>query len=339
MIDLGAQWVHGRKGNPLYDLSVTHDLLCDSDVSDDSDGSEDSEDSDDYQMAYSSYADYQFHTSSGKSAEDSLVEDIDDILGKTYKASQKLFNKYSKKKTTKKTGTEEDFQKPFGTVLQKHSMTFLNKAKEEEKELKQGFINWRKEIECIDNGCTYVDELSAFGQGKYVFFKGNNFCRFRNGFEEAFKVLRDDVPSTATVKLSSPVTSIRWKAGKEAAKANTKNAKNDVPDKAAWQVSVGCKDGSVYTGNHVIVTVSLGVLKAQHEAIFHPPLPTRHKEAISRMCFGKYTKFFLEYENPFWDSDSEGYVFIWLKSAPVKIPGSLTEKRTSVSTAVASLSF
>lgn len=46
------------------------------------------------------------------------------------------------------------------------------------------------------------------------------------------------------------------------------------------KVAVECSDGSVYIADHVIVTVSLGVLKDRGQSIFQPALPTEKLNAI-----------------------------------------------------------
>jgi monoamine oxidase len=46
------------------------------------------------------------------------------------------------------------------------------------------------------------------------------------------------------------------------------------------KVVVECSDGSVYVANHVIVTVSLGVLKETARSMFDPALPKEKLNAI-----------------------------------------------------------
>lgn len=45
-------------------------------------------------------------------------------------------------------------------------------------------------------------------------------------------------------------------------------------------VLISTRDGREFQADHVIVTVSLGVLKAQHESLFIPPLPSKKVNAI-----------------------------------------------------------
>lgn len=51
--------------------------------------------------------------------------------------------------------------------------------------------------------------------------------------------------------------------------------------------------------DHVIVTVSLGVLKRQYTSFFRPCLPTEKVAAIHRLGIGTTDKIFLEFEEPF----------------------------------------
>jgi hypothetical protein len=46
------------------------------------------------------------------------------------------------------------------------------------------------------------------------------------------------------------------------------------------KVVVECSDGSVYAAKHVIVTVSLGVLKERADSMFEPALPEEKLNAI-----------------------------------------------------------
>mmetsp|Transcript_10130 Transcript_10130/g.25372 ORF Transcript_10130/g.25372 Transcript_10130/m.25372 type:complete len:554 (-) Transcript_10130:547-2208(-) len=59
---------------------------------------------------------------------------------------------------------------------------------------------------------------------------------------------------------------------------------------------VSCADGSEFCAAVVIVTVSVGVLK--HGALFQPPLPAVKQSAIDRMGFGAVAKVLLQFDQP-----------------------------------------
>jgi len=79
-------------------------------------------------------------------------------------------------------------------------------------------------------------------------------------------------------------------------------------------VLVSCSDGSSHLADHVIVTVSLGVLKAQYLSLFNPALPQLKKNAIQGLTLGTVDKLFLEFKEPFWTKDWQGFSLLWNQS-------------------------
>lgn len=63
---------------------------------------------------------------------------------------------------------------------------------------------------------------------------------------------------------------------------------------------VKCRDGSVFTGDYVVITCPLGVLKNNMKTLFCPPLNPAKSEAINSLRVCNVGKIFLEYEQPFW---------------------------------------
>ncbi|KAI5610180.1 hypothetical protein C0J50_5533, partial [Silurus asotus] len=78
-----------------------------------------------------------------------------------------------------------------------------------------------------------------------------------------------------------------------------------------YPVCVVCEDGEEILADHVIVTISLGCLKAQADTFFKPRLSAEKKEAIDKLGFGNIGKIFLEYEKAFWENDVSQIHFIW----------------------------
>lgn len=76
-------------------------------------------------------------------------------------------------------------------------------------------------------------------------------------------------------------------------------------------ILIKCTDGSTYEADHVICSVSLGVLKKNHQTLFNPPLPQTKINSIEGIGFGVVGKIFLEFEQPFWPSDWNGFIALW----------------------------
>ncbi len=75
-----------------------------------------------------------------------------------------------------------------------------------------------------------------------------------------------------------------------------------------------CTDGSVYSADHVIVTIPLGVLKERFSTMFTPSLPTAKINAINGLGFGTVGKVFMEFSLPFWPTTWSGFTLIWNKA-------------------------
>lgn len=74
-------------------------------------------------------------------------------------------------------------------------------------------------------------------------------------------------------------------------------------------ISVKCKDGTVYKAKHVIVTVSLGVLKASQSTLFTPILPSDKLNLIKYLQFGTFNKIVLIFDKAFWKEEFGGKYF------------------------------
>jgi monoamine oxidase len=63
---------------------------------------------------------------------------------------------------------------------------------------------------------------------------------------------------------------------------------------------------NVYSADFVIITVPVSVLQKNH-IVFDPPLPMEKSNAISKIPFGFYSKYILEFPEKFW-TDEDAYV-------------------------------
>lgn len=83
-------------------------------------------------------------------------------------------------------------------------------------------------------------------------------------------------------------------------------------------VRISCDDGSSYAGDHLICTVSLGVLKERHLSLFEPHLPVAKSNSIDGLSFGTVDKIYVEFDKPFWTNGWEGFSLLWMPDAMQK---------------------
>lgn len=62
-------------------------------------------------------------------------------------------------------------------------------------------------------------------------------------------------------------------------------------------------NGESLSADRVVVTVPLGVLKSKVME-FDPPLPFAHRGAISALGVGTLDKIWLQFDEPFWETDA-----------------------------------
>lgn len=77
------------------------------------------------------------------------------------------------------------------------------------------------------------------------------------------------------------------------------------------QVHVKCRDGSSYTADHILITVSLGVLKENYKIWFTPELPAYKINAIENLTLGTVNKIILKFPEKWWPDDISSFSFLW----------------------------
>lgn len=129
--------------------------------------------------------------------------------------------------------------------------------------------------------------LDFEAESEYRMFPGEEIT-ISKGYFTVIEHLASVLPP-GVIQLGRKVTKIEWQP-------EMANGYDSSP------VKIHFCDGSVMLADHVIVTVSLGVLKAgtckdSSSGMFIPPLPSFKTEAISRLGYGVVNKLFLQLRN------------------------------------------
>ncbi|KAI5698135.1 hypothetical protein M8J75_002158 [Diaphorina citri] len=141
-------------------------------------------------------------------------------------------------------------------------------------------------------------EVSAQGYGTFVQKEGCEYISWKKGgFGNLFKLLMKQMPGQTPLDVSNKIL-----LNKEVTKINWEDNNG---------VLVTCADGTQYSADKVLITVSLGVLKSQPD-LFAPPLPPRKKTAIEGLFFGTVDKIFVKFSKKWWPGVF-GFNFFWSK--------------------------
>lgn len=172
-----------------------------------------------------------------------------------------------------------------------------------EPELAQQFIDFFHKYEnSIEASDTWYD-TSAEGYLHYWDCDGDRLLNWKDrGYKTILDIMMKKFPDPTKslriddkILLNKSVQRIDWNKGTD------------------QMVEVRCVDGSVYDADHVIVTVSLGVLKERHFELFNPPLPAKKRRAIEGLTLGTVDKIYVEFAEPFWPKEWLGCSLLWTK--------------------------
>ncbi|KAK9131148.1 hypothetical protein Sjap_011635 [Stephania japonica] len=127
-----------------------------------------------------------------------------------------------------------------------------------------------------------LSNLDYNAEREYVQFPDEEIT-ISKGYSSITESIASVLP-TALIQLGRKVVKIEWQVENES---------------ESRPVRLHFSDGSTMAADHIIVTVSLGVLKAgfknrQSGMLFTPPLPSFKADAISKLGFGVVNKLFLQ---------------------------------------------
>ncbi|XP_060518711.1 spermine oxidase-like [Cylas formicarius] len=167
----------------------------------------------------------------------------------------------------------ECFEKTYASLLQR------SKSDKETRLLEKSRIWLKNFLSFIGMSTNINDQLlkSYSKQSSSLHWNGHGYKTVLDVMMQKYPDITKQLPIDDKIFLNKRVIHIKgWK--------------NDT-------IKIKTDDGSRYKADHVIFTTSLGVLKAKHESIFHPPLPANKIAAIKNSGFGSLAKVFVFFEH------------------------------------------
>ncbi|KAJ8434323.1 hypothetical protein Cgig2_024066 [Carnegiea gigantea] len=289
-IEMGATWIHGIGGSPLYEIAQKINSLESEQPWECMDG-----------LMEEKLSMAETRAEGGFVLNAAMVEPISSLFEKLMSVAQGK--------------TEESRQnRDVGSIKISSIGSFLkcgldqywaSKGGKEEEEAEEVKVsgNWtRKMLEeavfaiCENTQRTYTGAGDLFNldyaaEKEYRMFPGEEITIPR-GYITIVEALASVLPP-GFIQLGRKVVKIEWEPNRRQLLGSEIDHNS-----SSRPVKLHFTDGSVMKADHVIITVSLGVLKVgiqEESGLFSPPLPPLKKEAISRLGYGVVNKLFLQW--------------------------------------------
>ncbi|KAK3885959.1 hypothetical protein Pcinc_009862 [Petrolisthes cinctipes] len=305
-MELGANWIHGILGNPIYELASSNGLV---DIIQEN-------------KPHSVVA----TLPDGRRVPFHILQEIYDAYFWFFRRCEEYFLcKY----------LPPDGVDSVGAHLRLEISLYLNQFPEHERHIRSLIFNYLLNRETCISGCNNMEEIDLMEIGSYTELPGGNIV-LPGGYSSILGPLTKNIPQDKLLK-GHPVSCIKWRAGLESCSTTDsglgedltgkpiQNAEIHLPEcksgsaslstspsrKMRPKVEVIGKNGDKYLADHVICTIPLGVLKEKGKTMFDPPLPDYKLDSINRLCFGVVDKIYLEYERPFLNPDLSEVLCLW----------------------------
>lgn len=296
-VELGAKWIHGVLGNPIYELAMMNGLV-------------------DILHTPKSHK-MVAATENGKQVPFSILHETCEAYLCFLKRCEEYFiSQYSPPEGIDSVGEHINLE----------INLYLDKITDQkERHLRQLIFNCLLKRETCISGCDSMSEIDLIELGSYEELQGGNIT-LPNGYSSVLEPLK--VFANEQLLVDHPVTKIRWKRNKQKNEDDNDSddsdqtvIEEDVPsrnssresscEKTGYGIAVTCLNGKTFYANHVICTIPLGVLKENINTLFEPHLPNYKVEAVDRLLFGTVDKILLEYDRPFLNPSITEVLLLW----------------------------
>lgn len=312
-IELGANWIHGVLGNPIFELAMANGLVS----------------------ILNSPKPHKLiaTTEDGKQVPFPVLHEIYEAYVCFLKRCEEYFLcQYIPPPDIESVGEHINYE---------IELYLANQSNDEDKHLKKLIFECLLKRETCITGCNNMNEIDLLELGSYTELQGGNIV-LPKGYSSILLPMTQTI-APEQIELACPVKTIHWKR-----KGSTKSdrsahlmgacggggletvdeVESDDSDKTVTEVPINhsptneshhhrgkvkivCNDNTEYYAEHVICTIPLGVLKENHHTLFEPELPQYKQESIDHLLFGTVDKIFLEYDRPFLNKDISEVMLLW----------------------------
>lgn len=293
-LELGATWIHGANGNPVFHLAEDNGLL---------EETTDEERSVGRISLYAKNGVAHYLTNAGRRIPKDLVEEFSDIYNEVYELTQEFFQR------GKPVGAEsQNSVGIFTRDVVRQRIRVDPDDSETTKKLKLAMLQQYLKVESCESSSPSMDEVSLSEFGEWTEIPGAHHV-IPSGFIKIVELLARDIPKRV-LQLQKPIRCVHWNQSVRNEIAESEDHNSDHWGQG-YPVYVECEDCEFIPADHVIITVSLGILKKSHKALFNPGLPEDKVMAIEKLGISTTDKIFLEFSEPFWSPECNSIQFVW----------------------------
>ncbi|RZF34166.1 hypothetical protein LSTR_LSTR003576 [Laodelphax striatellus] len=290
-VELGANWIHGVLGNPMYEMAMSHGLI----------------DIVNIPKPHKVVA----ATEDGKQVPFQLLQEIYEA----YSCFLHRCEEYFLCQYEPPAGISS-----VGEHIALEMEMYLEGMEGEARRIRRLIFDCLLKRETCISGCTSMADIDLLELGSYTELQGGNIA-LPAGYSCILEPVSRHLPADS-LYLDHAVASIDWRSSEHSPSPAPSDNDSDDSDRTVTggdkdcscpvsSVKVTCENGAAFVAEHVICTIPLGVLKEKSGQLFTPPLPEYKTESIDRLLFGTVDKIFLAYERPFLNSDISEIMLLW----------------------------
>ena len=185
--------------------------------------------------------------------------------------------------------TVDSIPQSMGHYFQQKFSDWLNQKSEDYETTlwRKQLYNWFIKFEECDTGCDDFYQHSCISWGEYIDYGEDN--SFSNGYRSVLDKMVSKIQEKVQIILETRVSRIEYNGDK---------------------VNIETENGKTFQADHVISTMSLGVLKKYHDSLFSPALPKALINAMSSISFGTIDRIKLDFQEAFWDLEDPGLLIV-----------------------------
>ncbi|XP_061714451.1 peroxisomal N(1)-acetyl-spermine/spermidine oxidase [Cydia pomonella] len=314
-VELGANWIHGVLGNPIFDIAMANGLVNIINIP----------------KPHKVIA----ATEDGKQVPFGVLHEIHEAYVVFLRRCEEYFLcQYLPPPDIHSVGEHINLE----------ATIYLERLPDsEEKKLRRLIFDCLLKRETCISGCNSMDEIDLLELGSYTELQGGNIM-IPKGYSSILQPMLKNIPPEKIIS-NHPVKKIVWDSNQHSMRPEDLGEESEDSDQTVIEdisktsasecmvnpsegslmsenahkpkkknghyVEVTCANGETFFANHVICTIPLGVLKETAKDLFQPSLPQYKMESIERLLFGTVNKIFLEYERPFLNPDITEIMLLW----------------------------